>query len=179
MVDEFQDIDELQYELMRVLCAYHGNLFVVGDPDQTIYTWRGADVKYLLDFDRAFPDAKTVMMTENYRSTPQILAAANALISKNTERIPKDLTAILPDGEPVLCFHGETQEAEAEWIAERISGLRERGVAFRDIAVLYRAHYVTRSVENAFLKKEIPYAVYSGVPFSDGWRLRTHCPISA
>ncbi len=165
MVDEFQDIDELQYELMRVLCAYHGNLFVVGDPDQTIYTWRGADVKYLLDFDRAFPDAKTVMMTENYRSTPQILAAANALISKNTERIPKDLTAILPDGEPVLCFHGETQEAEAEWIAERISGLRERGIAFRDIAVLYRAHYVTRSVENAFLKKEIPYAVYSGVPF--------------
>ena len=98
-------------------------------------------MKYLLDFDRAFPDAKTVMMTENYRSTPQILAAANALISKNTERIPKDLTAILPDGEPVLCFHGETQEAEAEWIAERISGLRERGIAFRDIDVYKRQVY--------------------------------------
>ena len=165
MVDEFQDIDEPQYELMRVLCAYHGNLFVVGDPDQTIYTWRGADVRYLLDFDRTFPDTKTVMMTENYRSTPQILSAANALIAKNTERISKDLTAVLPDGEPVLCFHGETQEAEAEWIADRISQLRGQGIACRDIAVLYRAHYVTRSVESAFLKKEIPYAIYSGVPF--------------
>ena len=179
MVDEFQDIDELQYELMRVLCAYHGNLFVVGDPDQTIYTWRGADVKYLLDFDRAFPDAKTVMMTENYRSTPQILAAANALISKNTERIPKDLTAILP-GRRAGSLSSRRDAGSRSGMDRRKDFRSPRaGNHFRDIAVLYRAHYVTRSVENAFLKKEIPYAVYSGVPFSDGWRLRTHCPISA
>lgn len=77
MIDEFQDIDEPQYRLMEALCGYHGNLFIVGDPDQTIYTWRGADVRYLLDFDKRFPDVQTILMMENYRSTPQILAAAN------------------------------------------------------------------------------------------------------
>lgn len=82
MIDEFQDIDALQYELMEVLCGYHGNLFIVGDPDQTIYTWRGANVKYLLDFDKVFPNVQTIMMMENYRSTPEILAAANSLIAK-------------------------------------------------------------------------------------------------
>src|SRR5699024_8592450 len=83
MIDEFQDIDQLQYELMEVLCGYHKNLFIVGDPDQTIYTWRGANVKYLLDFDKKFPGTKTILMMENYRSTPEILSVANSLIGKN------------------------------------------------------------------------------------------------
>lgn len=91
MVDEFQDIDKLQYELMTVLCGYHKNLFVVGDPDQTIYTWRGADIRYLLDFDRAFPGTRTIMLLQNYRSTPQILAVANDLIDKNHNRMDKIL----------------------------------------------------------------------------------------
>ena len=90
MIDEFQEIpDELQYKLICVLCGYHRNLFIVGDPDQTIYTWRGANVKYLLDFDKAFPNCKTIMMMQNYRSSPQILRAANSLISKNVHRIKK------------------------------------------------------------------------------------------
>ena len=91
MIDEFQDIDGLQYELMCVLAGYHRNLFIVGDPDQTIYTWRGANVKYLLDFEQNFPGTRTIMMMDNYRSTPQILAAANALIARNSHRLPKSL----------------------------------------------------------------------------------------
>ena len=96
MIDEFQDIDQLQYELMEVLCGYHKNLFIVGDPDQTIYTWRGADVKYLLDFDKKFPGTQTILMMENYRSTPEILAVANSLIDKNRNRIKKELQPTLP-----------------------------------------------------------------------------------
>ena len=165
MIDEFQDIDGLQYELMETLCGYHRNLFIVGDPDQTIYTWRGANVKYLLDFDKSFPGTKTVMMMENYRSTPQILAVANSLIEKNRSRISKDLIPTLPDGAPVYCHHAETQEAEALWIAERMRRLHDGGVPFRDMTVLYRAHYVTRSVEEVFRREKLPYAIYSGVSF--------------
>lgn len=165
MIDEFQDIDQLQYELMEVLCGYHKNLFIVGDPDQTIYTWRGANVKYLLDFDKAFPGTKTIMMMQNYRSTPQILAAANALIDKNRFRIKKELRATLPDGAPVLCHFAQTQEAEAAWIAGEMQRLHEEGTAYRDMAVLYRAHYVTRAVEEVLLREKIPYTIYSGVQF--------------
>ena len=165
MIDEFQDIDALQYELMSVLCGHHRNLFVVGDPDQTIYTWRGADVKYLLNFDRDFSPARTILMTENYRSTPQILAVVNSLISANRNRIKKDLIPTLPDGGPVVCHHGETAEAEARWIAGQIQALRDRDVPGRDIAVLYRAHYVTRTLEDVFREAKLPYTIYSGVPF--------------
>ena len=166
MIDEFQDIDDLQYELMSVLCAYHKNLFIVGDPDQTIYTWRGANVKYLLEFDKHFPGAKTVMMMENYRSTPQILDAANSLIGKNTIRIKKDLIPTLPGGFVPVCHHAKTTADEAQWMAEKIEDLHiQKEIPYRDITVLYRAHHVTRSVEEAFLKKKIPYTIYSGVQF--------------
>ncbi len=167
MIDEFQDIDKPQYQLMEVLCGCHRNLFVVGDPDQTIYTWRGASVRYLLDFDKQFPNVKTIMMMENYRSTPQILAAANSLISKNRARVKKELIPRLEDGPPVVCFDGADQEKEARWIADKIWELHKSGVPWRDISVLYRAHYVTRAVEEAFLKAEAPYAIYSGVQFFD------------
>ena len=165
MIDEFQDIDGLQYGLMEVLCGYHRNLFIVGDPDQTIYTWRGANVKYLLDFDKQFPGTKTILMTENYRSTPEILSAANALIAQNAARIPKELRPTLPSGGPVLCHFGENPVTEAGWMAGEMSKLREKGVPYRDMAVLYRAHYVTRAVEGVLLREKIPYTIYSGVPF--------------
>ena len=144
MIDEFQDIDQLQYQLMEVLCGYHKNLFVVGDPDQTIYTWRGADVKYLLDFDRHFPGTRTILMMDNYRSTPEILAAANALIDKNEQRIQKELVPTLPHGAPAACCLAENQAAEADWMASEMLRLHVEGLPWRDMAVLYRAHYVSR-----------------------------------
>ena len=167
MIDEFQDIDALQYELMEVLCGYHKNLFIVGDPDQTIYTWRGANVKYLTEFDRVFPQVHTVMMMQNYRSTPEILAAANALIAKNHFRIEKTLVPMLPCGAPVLCHFAVSQTAEAEWIAGEMRKLCEAGVPYRDMTVLYRAHYVSRAVEEVLLAAKIPYTIYSGVQFFD------------
>ena len=148
MIDEFQDIDRPQYELMEVLCAY-----------------RGADVRFLLDFDKRFPNVKTIMMMRNYRSTPEILAAANSLIDKNTLRVKKDLLPTLPTGESVLCHHGKTAEAEAEWIAYQMMEMHDAGVPYKDMTVLYRAHYVTRTLETVFLKREIPYTIYSGIQF--------------
>ena len=167
MIDEFQDIDGLQYELMEVLAAYHGNLFVVGDPDQTIYTWRGANVKYLLEFDEKFPATRTVMMNDNYRSTPQITMVANSLISANRQRISKNLVAASEAGEKVHCYHGTSSADEAAWIAEQVEHLVASGAKLRDICVLYRAHYASRPVEEAFVKAQVPYAIYSGVQFFD------------
>ena len=172
MIDEFQDIDQLQYELMEVLCGYHKNLFIVGDPDQTIYTWRGADVKYLLDFDKKFPGTQTILMVENYRSTPEILAVANSLIDKNRNRIKKELKPILPAGTPVVCHFAQTQEAEARWMAGEMRRLHEAGTPFRDMTVLYRAHYVTRAVEEVLLEEKIPYTIYSGVQFFDRMEIK-------
>ena len=167
MIDEFQDIDGLQYKLMEALAAHHGNLFIVGDPDQTIYTWRGASVKYLLDFDKRFPRTNTVMMNDNYRSTPQITMAANSLISANRQRMSKNLVAMSPSGERVCCYHGTSSADEATWIAQRIEQLVGQGVQLRDICVLYRAHYASRPVEEALVKAQVPYAIYSGVQFFD------------
>lgn len=165
MIDEFQDIDELQYKLMSVLCGYHKNLFIVGDPDQTIYTWRGANVRYLLDFDKIFPNVKTIMMMQNYRSTPQIVSVVNDLIDKNKFRIKKNLMPTIADGRKVICHHADTSEREAMWIAEQIQALHGEGTSYREITVLYRAHYITRIVEEVFLREKIPYAIYSGVQF--------------
>ncbi len=167
MIDEFQDIDGLQYELMEALCGHHRNLFVVGDPDQTIYTWRGANVKYLLEFDAKHPGTRTIMMNRNYRSTPQIVAVANSLIAKNRMRMEKHLESQLEGGRNVLWHHARSAKEEALWIADVVRRLHERGCDYRSMCVLYRAHYVTRSVEEAFLEREVPYAIYSGVNFFD------------
>lgn len=164
-IDEFQDIDPLQYRLMEVLCAYHHNLFIVGDPDQTIYTWRGANVKYLLDFNQHHPGTQTIMMMENYRSTPQVLRVANALIQKNRQRIEKDLIPMLPDGVPVVCHLAEDSTKEAEWMVKNIETLHQMGVAYNEMTVMYRAHYVTRTIEEVLLRSKIPYTIYSGVQF--------------
>lgn len=165
MIDEFQDIDKIQYELMEALCAYHKNLFIVGDPDQTIYTWRGANVRYLLEFAEKFPGTQTILMMRNYRSTPEILAAANSLIGKNKNRIKKELIPMLPAGRPVRWHHAKTAEAEARWIAGEIKTLASEGVPLRDVAILYRAHHISRTLEEVFLKEEIPYTIFSGVQF--------------
>ena len=172
MIDEFQDIDGLQYELMEALQGYHKNLFIVGDPDQTIYTWRGANTKYLMDFDQSHEGTKTIYMLENYRSTPQILAASNALIGKNKFRIKKDLVPTLPDGPLPVYNHAASQGKEAKWMADKVRSLAESGAALGDIAVLYRAHYITRNIEEVFLKEKIPYKIYSGVQFFDRMEIK-------
>ena len=165
MVDEFQDIDDLQYRLLKVLAAHHGNLFVVGDPDQTIYTWRGANGRFLMDFDQHFPGAKTIPMVKNYRSTPEILSAVNSLIAKNHNRIKKDLLPVRETGAMPVCHHASNTKEEARWIAARIADLTADGMKPSDIAVLYRAHYVTRALEDALIDAKIPYVIYSGTPF--------------
>ena len=172
MIDEFQDIDGLQYELMQALCAYHKNLFIVGDPDQTIYTWRGANVKHILDFDKNFPKVKTIMMMKNYRSTPEIIAAANSLIDKNTVRMKKQLIPTLAKGERVVYSHAKTTKEEANSIAERIKKLSKAGVPYGDITILYRAHYIARTIEEGLMRAEIPYTVYSGVQFFDRMEIK-------
>ena len=172
MIDEFQDIDGLQYELMQALCAYHKNLFIVGDPDQTIYSWRGANVKHILDFDKNFPKVKTIMMMKNYRSTPEIIAAANSLIDKNTVRMKKQLIPTLPKGERVVYSHAKTTKEEANSIAERIKKLSKAGVPYGDITILYRAHYIARTIEEGLMRAAIPYTVYSGVQFFDRMEIK-------
>ena len=165
MIDEFQDIDKIQYELMEVLRGYHNNLFVVGDPDQTIYSWRGADGKYLMDFDQSHEGSKTIMMMKNYRSSPQVLAVANSLISKNKSRIKKDIIPTLGPGKKVSCHYAGSRQEEAKYIAEKIRQITQEGGALRDITVMYRAHYLTRTVEEELIKQKIPYRIYSGAEF--------------
>ena len=165
MIDEFQDIDKLQYQLMEALCGYHRNLFIVGDPDQTIYTWRGANVRYLLEFDQQFPEVRTILMLQNYRSTPEILAVANSLISKNKNRIPKNLEAVRPSGERPVYYHAANGQDEAWQIARQIKKLRQEGASLGEMAVLYRSHFVSRGLEEVFQKEKLPYVLYSGVQF--------------
>lgn len=173
MIDEFQDIDDLQYRLMETLCALHRNLFIVGDPDQTIYTWRGANVRYLLDFADRFPGTQTVFLNENYRSTPQILDVANELISKNKNRIDKALVPTLPSGSPVRAGHFEDAQKEGAAIAARIVQLKAQGMALKDMAILYRSHFLSRSIEDALREAEIPYTICSGTPFFSRAEIKT------
>ena len=172
MIDEFQDIDPLQYELMEQLCGYHNNLFIVGDPDQTIYTWRGARQGYILHFDQKLPDVKTIMLMQNYRSTPEILNTANSLISKNSDRMKKDLIPTLPAGRKTVYNHASSPKKEAEYIRDEIHTLVTMGARYSDIAILYRAHYVTRTIEEVFIKDKMPYRIYSGVQFFDRMEIK-------
>lgn len=165
MVDEFQDIDKDQYALADILSGYHKNLFVVGDPDQTIYTWRGADVKFILEFDTRHENVKTIYLNTNYRSSPQILRASNALIDKNRERLKKELNAVRPDARKPLYFHAKTGQLEADWMTANMRAMHEGGTSYSSMAVLYRAHYVSRTVEESLIRNKIPYILYSGVEF--------------
>ena len=165
MVDEFQDIDKDQYALADILSGYHKNLFVVGDPAQPIYTWRGADVKFILEFDSRHEDVKTIYLNTNYRSVPQILAASNALIDKNRERLKKQLSAVRADDRKPLYFHAKTSQREADWMTAQMRAMHEGGMPYSHMGVLYRAHYVSRAVEESLIRSKIPYVLYSGVEF--------------
>lgn len=164
-VDEFQDVSKPEYTLIEILSLLNKNLFVVGDPDQTIYTWRGADIRLFLDFDKAFGGVKTIVLGKNYRSTPEILSVGNSLISHNTERIKKELVAVRKSGLKTRYFHARTRQEECEFIAAEIQNLQKEGASLGDIAVLYRSNYMSRPVEDAFLKYGIPYTIFSGVEY--------------
>lgn len=165
MVDEFQDVSNKQYRIAQILSAKHKNLFIVGDSDQTIYSWRGSHVRLLLDFDKKYPAAKTIVLKDNYRSTPEILAAGNTLIAKNTVRFPKDLIAINKHGDKPLYFHATDDTKEAEWICKEIKKLHSNAINYGDIAILYRAHYLTRPLEECFIKNDLPYRIVAGTEF--------------
>ena len=170
LVDEFQDVSLRQYTIAKLLSGKHGNLFIVGDPDQTIYTWRGSHLKLFLDFPKEFPEAKTIVLKRNYRSTPQILATGNTLIAKNAVRFPKELEAqSAPGPRPRYC-HAKSQQDEAQWIVRTIQQLvssefEERPYRLSQIAILYRAHYLSRVIEEQLIQAKIPYKLYSGTEF--------------
>lgn len=165
MVDEFQDVSGNQYALVEILSGYHRNLFIVGDPDQTIYTWRGARIEYILEFDKNHENTQTIFLDTNYRSTPDILAVSNSLIEKNRNRLPHRLVAVKsPEARP-LYVHSRTTGDEAQWVTNEIKRLVEADTKYSDIAVLYRSHFVSRSIEEAFIKTKIPYILYSGTEF--------------
>ncbi|MBV7275371.1 UvrD-helicase domain-containing protein [Clostridium sp. PL3] len=165
MVDEFQDVSIAQYNFATILSGYHNNLFIVGDPDQTIYSWRGSKVEFILNFDKEFPKVKTIILNKNYRSTPNILNASNSLIRKNKNRIDKDLVPVKDMGIPVLFNHAKTTKLEAKWIVKQIRLLLESGKKLKAIAILYRSHFVSRSLEEEFIKENIKYILYSGIEF--------------
>lgn len=165
MVDEFQDVSGNQYALAEILSGYHRNLFIVGDPDQTIYTWRGARIEYILEFDKNHENTQTIFLDTNYRSTPDILAVSNSLIEKNRNRLPHRLVAVKPSEARPLYVHSRTTGDEAQWVTNEIKRLVEAGTKYSDIAVLYRSHFVSRSIEEAFIKTKIPYILYSGTEF--------------
>lgn len=165
MVDEFQDIDKDQYALADILSGYHKNLFVVGDPDQTIYTWRGADVKFILEFNARHENVTTIYLNTNYRSVPQILTASNALIDKNRDRLKKQLVPVRADSRKPLYFHAKTSQLEADWITAQMRAIQEGGKSYSQMGVLYRAHYVSRALEESLIRNKIPYVLYSGVEF--------------
>ncbi|MDR2611324.1 MAG: UvrD-helicase domain-containing protein [Deltaproteobacteria bacterium] len=165
MVDEFQDVSGKQNRLGEILAAGHGNLFIVGDPDQTIYTWRGSHQRIFLDFPSRHEGARTFLLSLNYRSSPQILSAAGALISRNRDRMENPLQAAAPDGGRPLYFNGRTDAEAARWILSETERLRDSGTPLSEVAVLCRASHMTRAVEEAFFRAKVPCRVLCGVPF--------------
>lgn len=172
-VDEFQDSSKRELRLLKLLSSRHRNLFVVGDPDQNIYEWRGADMSILVDFDRHFPGAQTVLMDRNYRSTGNILRAANTLVAHNRNRFPKNLRTEDGPGAEVIHLHAKTETEEGRYITDEILRLtREEGISFKEIAVLYRAGFLSRFVEQALTKAAVPYELYGGVRFYERMEIR-------
>ena len=168
LVDEYQDTNRAQYEFIRLLGARHGNVVVVGDDDQSIYGWRGADVRNILDFERDYPAARVVRLEENYRSTPQVLALANAVISENEERRGKVLRATRPSGDPVVLVAALDDRDEADYIAAEIEQRRTRnGEPLGANAILYRTNAQSRVLEESLRRRAIPYRLVGAVRFYD------------
>ena len=156
-IDEYQDTNKIQYEIARLLVGEQNNLCVVGDVDQNIYSWRGADIHNILQFERHFKDARIILLEENYRSTQTIIAASNAVIAKNEKRIEKTVFTKNEDGEPMELYSAWSESDEAYHIAKRVKELLKKGVDGGEIAILYRANFQSRILEEAFLSSNIPY----------------------
>lgn len=167
LVDEFQDTNDVQFKLIKLLMNNDTNLYVVGDPDQTIYTWRGANQNIILDFNKSFPLAETLILDRNYRSTQTILNHANKLISHNKKRVPKNLYTESEIGEPVTVEAPKSREDEAYYVVNQIENIvrKNRDVSYKDIAILYRASYLTLPFEKEFMRRKIPYQIYGGLKF--------------
>ena len=164
-VDEFQDVDKEQYELIKQLCSVHDNLYVVGDPDQTIFTWRGADVNIIVNLDKDFKNTKTIILNENYRSTNNILSGANSLIKNNKARVEKELFSKKGAGDKIIHKSCGSEIAEANYVVNQIIKLHNDGYNYRDMAILYRANYLSRDVEKVLIENRINYVIYGGLRF--------------
>jgi DNA helicase-2/ATP-dependent DNA helicase PcrA len=168
LVDEYQDTNRVQNEFVMALCAEHRNVCIVGDTDQSIYAFRGADIRNILEFEKAFPDADIIPLEQNYRSTKTILEAANAVIVNNTSRVPKELWTDGERGEPVNRFRAEDEYDEAAWVAAEIGRLHHaEGLAFGDVAIFYRTNAQSRALEEALVRSSISYKVVGGTRFYD------------
>ncbi len=172
-VDEYQDTNAVQARLVVLLGAGHRNVFVVGDSDQSVYGFRGADISNILDFEGSFPDATVMLLEQNYRSTQNILDAANALIANNALRRPKSLWTKEGPGEPVVHYRARDDNAEASWVADQIEGLvSEKGIPASDIAVFYRTNALSRAVEEELVRRSIAYRMVGGARFFDRREVR-------
>ena len=165
MVDEYQDTNRTQYELIRLLTAESRNLCVVGDDDQSIYGWRGADIRNILDFEKDYPDATVIKLEQNYRSTGNILDAANQLIAHNADRKDKTLWTEHGEGDKITCYCAQDEREEAAWIIQQIQELKKTGIQYGDIALLYRTNAQSRIPEEVLMQAGIPYRVFGGQKF--------------
>ena len=165
MVDEYQDTNKAQYTLVKMLTDSHRNLCVVGDSDQSIYRWRGADVRNILDFEQDYPDARVIVLEQNYRSTTNILDAANALIANNPRRQSKHLWSDNGPGDRIIRFEGEDEHDEAGYIVDQIERLIDEGFNPADIAVFYRTNAQSRVIEDVFVRRGVSYSVIGSVRF--------------
>jgi len=165
LVDEFQDIDNVQYELLQLLSNPNTYIYVVGDPDQTIYSWRGANVNIIMDFEKEFKPNETIILNQNYRSTKTILNAANSLIANNKHRVKKDLFTDNQDGSTIEFYSAVNEEAESRRVVEKIMMLTRSDYQYKDCAVLYRSNYLSRAVEKLLMDYKIPYIIYGGIRF--------------
>jgi DNA helicase-2/ATP-dependent DNA helicase PcrA len=167
LVDEYQDTNPIQYRLLRLLVAAHQNLCVVGDEDQSIYAFREADIRNILDFEKDFPGAEVVRLEQNYRSTQPILDAAGAVVANNSARKGKRLYTLRRDGEPLVMYRADDERGEAAWVVGRLLELRQRGGRLGEAAIFYRTHAQSRPFEEALLEYNLPYAVVGGTRFYD------------
>ena len=171
-VDEYQDTNHVQYEIANLLAAKYQNLMVVGDDDQSIYSWRGADISNILDFEKDFKQAKVVKLEQNYRSTGHILAAANAVVRNNSQRKEKRLFTDLGDGEKIQAYQASDERDEGRWIASEIEKLHAGGMSYDDMAVFYRTNAQSRILEDMFLRAGVPYKIVGGTRFFDRAEIR-------
>ena len=172
LVDEFQDTNTIQYAWLRVLAGNKDNLMVVGDDDQSIYGWRGAKIENIQQFTKDFSNASTVRLEQNYRSTSNILTAANGLIDQNTGRLGKELWTDMGDGEPIQLYAGYNEIDEARYIVERIKSWSDSGNLYSESAILYRSNAQSRVLEEALLRAQMPYRIYGGQRFFERVEIR-------